>query len=50
MRRFSRKYIKSFASGIARMFACSAQHYAWIALHNHISDVKIDLLSLRINR
>jgi hypothetical protein len=30
-------HIKSFANGIANMFACSAQHYAWLAYQRHLS-------------
>lgn len=43
-----RKHIKSFASGIAHMFASSAQHYAWLAHKLGIPMVTIDLLELRI--
>jgi hypothetical protein len=43
-----RKHIKSFASGIAHMFACSAQHYAWLAYQHRLPTVTIDLLELRI--
>ncbi|MDE8731363.1 hypothetical protein PZH39_16935 [Desulfovibrio desulfuricans] len=31
-KKLGRKHIKSFASGIAHMFACSAQHYAWLRI------------------
>ncbi|WP_027389310.1 hypothetical protein [Chrysiogenes arsenatis] len=44
----NRRYIKSFASGLANMFAGSALHYAWLALHHQIRAVTIDLLELRI--
>ena len=44
-----RKHIKSFASGIAHMFACSAQHYAWLAYQHQLPIVTIDLLELRID-
>ncbi len=47
-KKLSRKHIKSFASGIAHMFACSAQHYAWLAYHHRLPTVTIDLLDLRI--
>ena len=30
------------------MFACSAQHYAWLAYQNQLPTVTIDLLELRI--
>ena len=43
-----RKHIKSFASGIAHMFSCSAQHYAWLAYQHRLPTVTIDLLALRI--
>lgn len=43
-----RKHIKSFASGIAHMFSCSAQHYAWLAYQHRLPTVTIDLLDLRI--
>lgn len=32
-RLLGRRYLKSFASGIAFMFASSATHYAWLAHH-----------------
>ena len=44
----SRRNLKTFACGIAHKFACSAQHYAWLAHHYGIRQVSIDLLSLRI--
>lgn len=44
----SRRDLKTFACGIAHKFACSAQHYAWLAHHHGIRQVTIDLLSLRI--
>lgn len=47
-RKLGRKHIKSFASGIAHMFACSAQHYAWLAYQHRLPAVTIDLLALRI--
>lgn len=43
-----RRYLKSFASGIAHMFASSATHYAWLAHHYGCSRVIIDLLTLEI--
>lgn len=43
-----RKHIKSFASGIAHMFSCSAQHYAWLAYQHRLPTMTIDLLELRI--
>ncbi|MDQ7831389.1 MAG: hypothetical protein RDU30_06640 [Desulfovibrionaceae bacterium] len=46
--KLGRKHIKSFASGIAHMFACSAQHYAWLAYQHRLPTVAIDLLVLRI--
>lgn len=46
--KLGRKNIKSFASGIAHMFACSAQHYAWLAYQHRLPTVTIDLLELRI--
>ena len=30
----SNLHIKTFANGIANMFACSAQHYAWLQSDN----------------
>lgn len=42
------KHIKSFASGIAHMFACSAQYFAWLAFQHRLPTVSIDLLELRI--
>ncbi len=47
-KKLGRKHIKSFASGIAHMFACSAQHYAWLAYQHQLSTVAIDLLEMRI--
>lgn len=46
--KLGRKHIKSFASGIAHMFACSAQHYAWLAYQHRLQAVTIDFLELRI--
>jgi hypothetical protein len=46
--KLGRKHIKSFASGIAHMFSCSAQHYAWLAYQHRLPTVTIDLLDLRI--
>lgn len=48
-KKLGRKHIKSFASGIAHMFACSAQHYAWLAYQHRLPTVTIDLLNLRID-
>lgn len=47
-KKLGRKHIKSFASGIAHMFACSAQHYAWLAYQYRLPTVTIDLMELRI--
>lgn len=47
-KKFGRKHIKSFASGIAHMFTCSAQHYVWLAYQHQLPTVTIDLLELRI--
>ena len=47
-KKLGRKYIKSFASGIAHMFACSAQHYAWLAYQHQMPSLTIDLLELKI--
>ncbi len=47
-RLLGRRYLKSFASGIAYMFASSATHYAWLAHHYGCSRVTIDLLTLAI--
>ncbi len=47
-RRLTRKYIKSFASGLAHQFAHSAEHYAWLAYIWGVREVRIDLLELRI--
>jgi hypothetical protein len=47
-KKMGRKHIKSFASGIAHMFACSAQHYAWLAYQHRLPTATIDLLELRI--
>ncbi len=44
----SRRNLKTFACGIAHKFACSAQHYAWLAHHYGIPQVTIDLLTLHI--
>jgi len=46
--KLGRKHIKSFASGIALMFSCSAQHYAWLVYQHRLPTVTIDLLNLRI--
>lgn len=43
-----RKQIKSFASGIAHMFASSAQHYGWLAYRHRLPVVTIDLLAICI--
>jgi len=45
--RLGRKHLKCFASGIAHMFACSAEHYALMAHQHQIQEVKIDLFSLK---
>jgi hypothetical protein len=47
-KKLGRKHIKSFASGIAHMFSCSAQHYAWLAYQHRLPTVTIDFLELRI--
>ena len=47
-KKLGRKHIKSFASGIAHMFACSAQYFAWLAFQHRLPTVSIDLLELRI--
>lgn len=47
-KKLGRKHIKSFASGTAHMFACSAQHYAWLAYQHRLPTVTIDLLGVRI--
>lgn len=47
-RTLGRRHIKSFASGIAHMFACSAQHYAWLAYRHKAATVTVDLFTLRI--
>lgn len=39
-----RRYLKSFASGIAFQFAASAQHYAWQSYAHRLPHVVIDLL------
>ena len=44
-----RKNIQGFARGIAQKFACSAEHYAWLAWQTQCPQVRIDLLSLRID-
>jgi len=48
-KKLGRKYIKGFAGGIAHMFACSAQHYAWLARKHGLSVVTIDLFKLQIS-
>lgn len=45
----SRREIKSWAAGIANMFACSANHYAWLACHHRLERITIDLISLQID-
>lgn len=47
-KKLGRKHFKSFVSGIAHMFACSAQHYAWLAYQHRLPTATIDLLELRI--
>ena len=47
-KKLGRKHIRSFASGIAHMFACSAQHYTWLAYQHRLPTATIDLLELRI--
>ncbi len=47
-RHLGRKHIKSFASGIAHMFSCSAMHFAWIAYESKSPSVTIDLLTGKI--
>jgi hypothetical protein len=46
--KLGRKHIKSCASSIAHMFACSAQHYTWLAYQHQTSTVKIELLEIQI--
>ena len=45
-KKFGRNYLSSFAYGIAFKFACSAEHYAWLAHLHRISEVNIDLLTM----
>ncbi len=47
-KKISRRDLKSYASGTVNMFACSAQHYAWLAYHHGIAHVEIDLFTLYI--
>lgn len=44
----SRRDLKNYACGIVSMFACSAQHYSWLAYHHGIAHVEIDLFTLCI--
>jgi len=44
----SRREMKSWASGTANMFACSANHYAWLACHHRLPQITIDLINLHI--
>lgn len=44
-----RRYLKSFAGGIAHMFSASAEHYAYLAWDRRVPRVTIDLLSLAID-
>jgi len=48
LRKSSRRDLKGFAGGIAHMFSCSAQHYAWLAHQFGISVGTVDLFFLRI--
>lgn len=48
-RTLGRKQIKSFAGGIAHMFASSAQHYGWLAYRHRLPAVTIDLMAMRIS-
>jgi hypothetical protein len=41
--------LKGFAYSIAHKFSCSAEHYAWLALHHREPAVTIDLCSLCIS-
>ncbi len=44
----SRREMKSWASGIANIFTCSANHYAWLACHHRLERITIDLINLHI--
>lgn len=44
-----RRYIKSFASGIAGSFSSAANHYAWLAYQCKSPYVIVDLLSPKIH-
>jgi len=44
-----RRYLKSFAGGIAHKFFASAEHYAYLAWEHRVPRVTIDLLSLAID-
>lgn len=48
LQNLGRKYLKSFASGIAFMFASAADHFAWMAIHCSLPNVHINLLTLQI--
>lgn len=48
-RPLGRRYLKSFASGIAYQFLCSCEHYAYMAYQHRVRIVEIDLLTLRIS-
>ncbi len=44
-----RRYLKSFAGGIAHKFSASAEHYAYLAWEHRVPRATIDLLSLAID-
>ena len=44
-----RRYLKSFAGGIAHKFSASAEHYAYLAWEYRVPRVTIDLISLKID-
>ncbi|MCW5827850.1 MAG: hypothetical protein KIT79_00910 [Deltaproteobacteria bacterium] len=48
-RPLGRRYLKSFAGGIADKLSASAEHYAYLAWEHRVQRVTIDLLSLTID-
>ena len=44
-----RRELRGFAQSIAHKFSCSAEHYAFLAMHHNEPTVTIDLLTVAIS-
>ena len=44
-----RRELKGLAYNLAQKFSCSAEHFAWLAMHHKEPAVTIDLFSLQIS-